>query len=162
MPFSLLSLHSAPAKLQLALYERTFFSDNRIGDLEIPLNGLSEDKYVQLCVWCVMCSGCVWCNLSLCYSSLSRPLSLPHSIISLSLYLSLPVNNICHNWVPLNLSQLHIPLKLDTHILSHTHAHTLTYTHTRSLTYTQTHTTHTPSNYLSTPNLTLTVYSFIH
>ena len=45
VPFSLLSLHSAPAKLQLGLYERTFFSDNRIGDLELPLNGLSEDKY---------------------------------------------------------------------------------------------------------------------
>ena len=44
VPFSLPSLHAAPTKLLLGLYERTFFSDNKLGTLDLPLSSLSENR----------------------------------------------------------------------------------------------------------------------
>jgi hypothetical protein len=39
------NLRQPPRKLQLAVYEtRSFFSDTKLGELELPLSGLSDDR----------------------------------------------------------------------------------------------------------------------
>jgi hypothetical protein len=42
------SLHAPPRRLLLSLYERTFFSDNKMGDLDLPLTALTDDRYHNL------------------------------------------------------------------------------------------------------------------
>ena len=33
-----------PKNLQISIFERTFFSDNKLGDIDLPLSNLTEDK----------------------------------------------------------------------------------------------------------------------
>ena len=39
------SLHTPPRRLILTMYERSFFSDSKLGELDLPLTALTDDRY---------------------------------------------------------------------------------------------------------------------